>query len=47
MDKMDCLIEIESIEKIFSDLINSKLAGFNDENRVITTQVINDTVDLI
>ena len=47
MDKMNCLIEIGSIEKNFSDLINSKLAGFNDENRVITTQVINDAVDLI
>ena len=47
MDKMNCLIEIGSIEKKFSDLINSKLAGFNDENRVITTQVINDAVDLI
>ena len=47
MDKMNCLIEIGSIEKNFSDLINSKLAGFNDENRVIITQVINDAVDLI
>lgn len=47
MDKMNCLKEIESIEKNFSDLINSKLAGFNDENWLITKQVINDTVDLI
>lgn len=28
-------------------MINDKLAGFSDESRVITTQIVNDTVDLI
>lgn len=47
MDTDKCLKEIDSIEKIFSNLINDKLAGFSDESRVITTQIVNDTVDLI
>lgn len=47
MDKQDCLKGLEDIEATFSQLIDTRLAGFSDEDRLIATQIINDTVDLI
>lgn len=47
MEKDECLKKLETIEKMFSTLINTKLAGYSDEDRCVATQIINDTVDLI
>lgn len=47
MVKEECLRKLETIEKTFSALINTKLVGYSDEDRCVTTQIINDTVDLI
>lgn len=46
-NKIDYLKELDIIENTFSDLINAKLAGFNDEDRVFAVKLINDSVDLI
>lgn len=47
MEKGEYLKKLEAVEKIFSTLINTKLAGYSDEDRCVATQIINDTVDLI
>ena len=39
--------EIVKIETEFSELLNSKLSGYSDEERVITSFIINDAVNLI
>lgn len=48
MDNKDkYLNEIVKIETEFSELLNSKLSGYSDEERVITSFIINDAVNLI
>lgn len=47
MEKQDCLNELEDIERTFTELFDTRLAGFSDKERVIAAQIINDTVDLM
>lgn len=47
MEKQDCLNELEDIERTFTELFDTRLAGFSDKKRVIAAQIINDTVGLM
>ena len=47
LNRERCLKELDDIEKIFSELIENKLSGYSGLDRVVTTRIINDAVDLI
>lgn len=47
LNRERCLKELDDIEKKFSELIENKLSGYSGLDRVVTTRIINDAVDLI
>ena len=47
LNRERCLKELDDIEKNFSELIENKLSGYSCLDRAVTTQIINDAVDLI
>ncbi|WP_029503036.1 Cthe_2314 family HEPN domain-containing protein [Lachnoclostridium phytofermentans] len=47
MKMQDCLEQLENMESLFSNLINTKLGGYNDMDRIIAARIIDDTVDLV
>lgn len=47
MEKQDCLNELEDIERTFTELFDTRLAGFHNKERIVAARIINDTVDLM